>query len=200
MTIKHIITAASVAANVTGLLSNATGAAGAGWALTANAAGDSLAHLITIKGDAVTDHSAKTAIITGTLYGVAQTETVALPNGTATVTSTKYFSTVTSVSPSATIGADTMDIGWAAGSVSAPASMRLSRIDFMMGFGCTIDSGTPTYGVQQSYDGANWFNHAAVTNETTAQAGEIITPVEAVRLVFTAAGGVTFTGLQSDAR
>jgi len=78
--------------------------------------------------------------------------------------------------------------------------MRLSRIDFMMGFGCTIDSGTPTYGVQQSYDGANWFNHAAVTNETTAQAGEIITPVEAVRLVFTAAGGVTFTGLQSDAR
>jgi hypothetical protein len=107
------------AANLTGFLSDATGAAGAGWALSATTAADGLAHLVTIRNDSVTDHSAKTAVLTGTdADGKAQTETVNLPGTSATVTSTKYFKTLTSVVPSATIGADTMDIGWSAVAVS----------------------------------------------------------------------------------
>ncbi len=193
--LKIYIPAVSVAANVTGLLSNATGAT---WTLTANDSGDSLAHLITIKGDAATDHSAKTAVITGTAPdGQAQTETVNLPNGTATVTSTKYFLTVTSVVPSATIGGDTMDIGWAAGSVSAQVNPKLSRVpSFNIGFGCSVESGTPTYTVQQTYDGITWYNHASVAAETTSQEGTYTSPVAGIRLMFAAAGGVTLTGYQ----
>jgi len=96
--------------NATGFSSNVTGAT---WPLTATEVGDGLAHQVTIHGDAATDHSLKTAVITGSdADGRTQTETVALPNGATTVTSTKYFKVVTSVVPSATIGADTMDIGW----------------------------------------------------------------------------------------
>ena len=100
------------AANLTGFASNATGAT---WPLTATTAGDGVAHPVTIRNDSATDHAAKTAILTGTdANGQPQTETMNLPAGSATVTSTKYFLTLTSVVPSATIGADTMDIGWTA--------------------------------------------------------------------------------------
>lgn len=204
--IKHEIVAVSAAASVTGLLSNATGAT---WTLTANDSGDTvtvnngttvaMAHLVTIKGDAATDHSAKTAEITGTgPEGEAQTETVNLPNGTATVTSTKYFRSVTTVVPSATIGADTMDIGWAAGSVSPAFNPQLARVsNFNLGFGCNVAAGSPTYTVQHSYDnGASWFNHATVAAETTSQEGTYTSPVQAVRLMFAAAGSVTLTGYQ----
>jgi len=99
-----------VDANLTGFASNVTGAS---WALTANSSGDTLAHRVSIRNDSATDHSGKTAILVGTdADGRAQTETIALPAGSATVESTKYFLTLTSVTPSATIGADTMDIGW----------------------------------------------------------------------------------------
>lgn len=105
------------ALNATGYVSNATGAT---WPLDSTTGpADGMAHQVTIHGDAATNHSAKTAVITGTdAEGKAQTETVNLPNGVATVTSTKYFATVTSVVPSATIGADTMDVGWNAACVS----------------------------------------------------------------------------------
>jgi len=97
-------------ASLTGFLSNATGAT---WTLSATSSGDDLAHQVSIRNDTANDHSAKTAILTGTdSDGRAQTETVALPAGSATVESTKYFLTLTTVVPSATIGADTMDIGW----------------------------------------------------------------------------------------
>lgn len=97
-------------ASLTGFLSNATGAT---WTLTATSSGDDLAHQVSIRNDTANDHSAKTAILTGTdSDGRAQTETVSLPAGSATVESTKYFLTLTTVVPSATIGADTMDIGW----------------------------------------------------------------------------------------
>lgn len=104
------------AASLTGFASNVTGAT---WTLTATSAADSLGHLVTIRNDSATDHSAKTAILTGTdSDGNAQTETVNLPGTSATITSTKYFLTLTSVVPSATIGGDTMDIGWTADSNS----------------------------------------------------------------------------------
>lgn len=195
--IIHEIVAVSAAASLTGLLSNATGAT---WTLTANDAGDSMAHLITIRNDAATDHSAKTAVITGTgPEGQAQTETVNLPAGTATVTSTKYFLTVTTVVPSATIGGDTMDIGWAVGSVSPAVFPKLGVSNFNIGFGCNVVAGSPTYTVQHSYDnGTSWLNHATVAAETTSQEGTYTSPVQAVRLMFAAAGSVTLTGYQTE--
>lgn len=97
-------------ASLTGFASNVTGAT---WTLTATSSGDGLAHQVSIRNDTATSHSGKTALLTGTdPDGNAQTETVTLPGSSATVESTKYFKTLTSVVPSATIGADTMDIGW----------------------------------------------------------------------------------------
>lgn len=97
-------------ANLTGFASNVTGDT---WTLTANDSGDSLAHQVSITNDSATDHSAKTADLVGTdANGAAQTETVNLPAGTSTIETTKYWLTLTSVTPSATINADTMDIGW----------------------------------------------------------------------------------------
>lgn len=96
--------------SLTGFASNVTGAT---WTLTATACTDGLAHQVSIRNDSATNHSAKTATLVGTdADGRAQTETINLPNTSATVESTKYFKTLTSVTPSATIGADTMDIGW----------------------------------------------------------------------------------------
>ena len=84
---------------------------GATWALTTSAITNGMAHQVTIKNDAAVDHSGKTAVITG-FYGIYPiAETVSLPGASLTVKSTKYFTKITSIVPSATIGADTMDIG-----------------------------------------------------------------------------------------
>ena len=97
-------------ANLTGFASNVTGGT---WTISTTATTDGLAHQVSIRNDSATDHSAKTAILTGTdENGAAQTETVNLPTTSATIESTKYFKTLTTVVPSASIGADTMDIGW----------------------------------------------------------------------------------------
>ena len=118
------LTYAPDVADLTRYLSNATGVT---WTLTETTSSDSFAHTVTIRNDSATDHSAKTAILTGTdSLGRVLTETVNLPAGSATVTSTRYFKTLTSIVPSATIGADTMDIGQGAGvsSITIPLNWR----------------------------------------------------------------------------
>ena len=98
-------------ANLTGFLSNATGAGP--FTMTTTSSGDSLAHQVSIRNDAAVDHSGKTFTLTGTdADGRTQTDTVTGPTASATVESTKYFLTLTSATVSATIGADTMDFGW----------------------------------------------------------------------------------------
>ena len=137
--------------SATRYLSNATGAT---WTLTNTTPGDSLARVVTITGDAGTDHSGKTAVLTGTdADGKPQTETLALPNGTATVTSTKHFLTLTSVVPSATIGADTMDIGIGDDIVSKTIPMNHWSD---VGASAFVDvTGTINLDIQVTYDPPN---------------------------------------------
>jgi hypothetical protein len=184
----------SSAANLTGFASNVTGAA---FALTTLVTGDDLGHKVTIRNDTANDHAAKTAVITGSMNGMTVTETVNLPGPSATVTSTNYYDTLVSVVHSATIGVDTMDIGWAAASISKWVWFKTQSGDtgFNFGFGCTI-TGTPGYSVQFTFDGVTAFNHADVVTETTSQAGVISSPVGAIRLIFTANGGVNLMGIQ----
>lgn len=130
-------------ASLTGFASNVTGAT---WTLSNNATTDKLAHQVSIKNDSATDHSAKTAVLVGTDEDDMElTETVNLPAGSATIESTGYFKTLTSVTPSATIGADTMDIGWVDEFVSQtiPFNHRggLATLDFVV-------SGTINYTAQ----------------------------------------------------
>jgi hypothetical protein len=133
-------------ANLTGFASNVTGAS---FTLTATTSGDSLAHQISIRNDSATDHSAKTITIVGYLFHIAQTETISAPGSSATVESTLYYSEITSVTPSATIGADTFDIGWVDEFVTPiiPVNWR--------GGNAAVDinvSGTINYTFEQTFD------------------------------------------------
>lgn len=180
------------AANLTRYASNATGAT---WTLAQTTTADGLAHFVVITNDSATDHSAKTAIITGTDgAGVAQTETVNLPGVSGTVTSTKLFKTVTSVVPSATIGADTMDIG-----ISAIAATGWIKVDSSKDIGVAVDiGGTINYDIEVCYEepaigASRAFDHASFTAKTADIAGVIAHPVNAVRVYVNSHTSGTFT-------
>jgi len=93
---------------------------GGTWALTQNDSPLDVAYQVSLENLSATDHSAKTWTIVGELYGFPQTETLAMPAGSATVESANYYSSISSVTPSATIGADTMNIGYVDEAVSKP--------------------------------------------------------------------------------
>lgn len=134
-------------ANLTGFASNVTGAA---FTLTATSSGDSLAHQISIRNDSVTDHSGKTLAAVGTdENGKAQTETITAPGVSATVESTKYWLTLTSLTPSSTIGADTFDIGWVDEFVTPNLPINWRGGNGSLSLDIT---GTINYDLQQTFD------------------------------------------------
>lgn len=174
-------------ASLTGFRSNATGV---DFALTATDSGDGLAHQISIRNDAATDHSGKTFDLVGTdPDGFAQMETVTGPAGTATVESSKYWLTLTSVTPSATIGGDTMDIGWVdeVATKTIPLDRRSST---GAAIGVTV-TGTINYTVQETFDtitGTNtqdcqWHAITALSSKTTSLVGVSTPGAVAARLV-----------------
>src|SRR5262245_37174943 len=95
--------------------SAAAAVTGTGPWTTFTAPTDVLAHQINVKNNTANNHSGKTLTFTGTdADGNALTESgVTGPAGSATITTTKYFKTLTQISISAGIGADTFDIGYA---------------------------------------------------------------------------------------
>ncbi len=135
-------------ASLTGFASNVTGAA---FTLTATSSGDGLAHQVSIKNDTANDHSGKTVTLVGTdADGYALTEVVTGPGVSATVESTGYFKTLTSATPSATIGADTFDIGW----VDEVATQSIP-LDWRSDVAAAINvdvTGTIDFTVQQTFD------------------------------------------------
>lgn len=181
-------------------LASAVTYSGGGYALSANDAGDSLAHKITITGKAVTNHSGKTFTVTGTgPDGQPLTEAIAGPNGAVAVTTTKYFATVTSVTVDATTGADGFDIGWAVDAVTPWHYLSDHRPgeNFNLGFACIVDSGSPTFSVEETFDGGvTAFAHSTVSAKSASIRGSNTTPVQALRLNWTAVGGVTLHGYQ----
>jgi hypothetical protein len=179
-------------ANLTGFASNVTGAT---WTLTATSSTDALAHRISIKNDSVTSHSGKTALLTGTdVDGYVLTETITLPGASATVESSNYFKTLTSVVPSATIGADTMDIGWVDEFISQTIPTkrtRSSRSQAALALRVIV-TGTINYTVQQTLDDVqtltdrafDWASHdsgSVVAATVSANANYLVIP-EASRL------------------
>jgi len=132
--------------------SNATGATFTLAQTTTGGVG--LARIVSIVNDATTDHSGKTIAIVGTdADGKAQTETITGPGNAATVVSTKHFLTVTSVTPSATIGADTFDIGFNDDCVS-----KTVPLDYRSTFAAVVSanmSGTVAWDYEVTYDHPN---------------------------------------------
>lgn len=91
----------------------ASGATGANWSLSNTYIGGLGGYLITILNNSATDFTGIEITITGLNQdGISQTQVIDGPAGNATVSTTLPFSTVTSVIPSATIGSDTVDIGF----------------------------------------------------------------------------------------
>jgi len=135
-------------ANLIGFASNVTGAT---FTLTATSSGDGLAHQVSIKNDSAADHSGKTVTLVGTdPDGHALTEVVTAPGTSATVESTGYFLTLTSAAPSATIGADTFDIGW----VDEVATQTIP-LDWRSDLGASLNvdvTGTINFTVQETFD------------------------------------------------
>lgn len=126
---------------------------GGGFALTASGPGDDCAHLVTILGNAVTDHSGKTFTLTGTnADDVVTTETLAGPNGVATVTSTLYYKTLTSVTVGSTTGADTFDIGWTAPAKTPWVPLDHLQLPFSMAYAVIVVSGSVTYATDLTHE------------------------------------------------
>jgi hypothetical protein len=171
--------------SLTGFLSNGTGAT---FTLTATSSGDGLAHQVSIRNDAATDHAGKTLALVGTdADGFAQTETVTGPGSSATVESSKYFLTLTGVTPSATIGADTFDIGFVDEVMSKTVPVERSATAVAV----TV-TGTVNYTVQETFervqDGSApstmlWHNITALAAKTASLVGTTTPGATAVRLV-----------------
>lgn len=162
---------------------------GGGYALTATTAGDGCAHPVTILGNAATNHSAKTFTITGTdANDVAITNAIAGPNGIATVTSTKRFKTVTSVTVSATTDADTFDIGWTALASTPWVPLDVRANPFTVGIGAMV-SGTINYDLEHTYSDISTnataqqaYNNATMAGKTASFDVGLTYPVRAVRI------------------
>lgn len=176
------------ATSTTGLASSVTGAT---FTLTNTSMGDNLAHIVTILNNSSTDHSGKTLTITGQdADGNAQTETITGPGNAATVSSTKYYSVVTSVTVSATIGADTFSIGYTAVSVSKTVVLDLDLNPFNVGLGVII-TGTLSATVQHCFEDVfsafpstrTWFPHASIAAVTSNTDGNYAFPCRATRLL-----------------
>lgn len=177
-------------ANLTGFASNVTGAS---FTLTANASGDGLAHRVSIKNDTATDHAGKTVTLVGTdADGKALTEVVTGPGVSATVESTGYFLTLTSATPSATIGADTFDIGWVdeVSTQTIPLNWRSTAAAAVY-----VDiTGTIDFTVQETFDdvqvpgqsaiqSAQWVAITALSAKTADTVGTATVGATAARLI-----------------
>ena len=198
------------AASTNGLAAAVAWAAG-GYALSATAVStDGLAHPITIAQVSATNHSAKTITITGfNADDVAQSETLAGPNGAVTVTSAKRYKTVSSITISATTGADTFNIGWTALASSPWVPLDTMQTHFAVGAGVALVSGAANYDLEHTYDEVDTtavtqvaYNNATMAGKTASFDVGLTYPVKAVRLDINShtAGVLRFTVLQGDRR
>jgi len=175
-------------------LASAVAWAGGGYVLSANSISDGMAHIIGITGIAATDHSLKTFTVTGTgPNGEAISEGIAGPNGAVLVTTTRYFTTITSVTVSATTGADTFNIGWTAAATSAifPLNWRQRSMEVSLGL---LITGTISVTVQHTFDkldgeyatipgSITWWPHSSLVTKTTSADGNYAFPVTATRIL-----------------
>lgn len=159
----HQFLIAPAAASTTGFAASVTGAS---FTLTANTSGDSLSHKVSVLNNTATNHSAKNLTFVGLdPDGRAQTETISAPAGSATVTTTLYYSYLTSVTPSATIGADTFSIGWPNTFVTKTYPINFRRGQASLDLRVT---GTLNWDLNQTYDD--------IQTKTTAFSWSVKTP------------------------
>lgn len=118
------------------------------WTTANSALTDGCAHYVSLASGV--DLRGITFTFTGTdAEGRTQTESAIGPNATTSYL-TKYFATITSVTSSATLGANTMDVGWTA-AAHTPCIPVNCHAGVGAAVGCDI-SGTISYTVQNTND------------------------------------------------
>lgn len=173
-----------------------------GTSVVAGVAVFNLAYLVTVTSTG--NDSTRTYVITGTnSSGVAMSETVTGPN-TTTISTTRYFKTVTDVSVvgGGTVG--TVRVGFGTAGVAPPIILDIhGRPDVSLQ---VVVSGTVTWTLQQTLDSlwdiANptWFSHPDpnMVAQTVNRQGNYAYIPSAVRLLITSGTGTaTFTVIQS---
>lgn len=176
-----------------GIANDVAALAGVALALAAAGPGDGLAHLIIITPSGSISGS---FTITGTdADGLPQTETLA-SDTTNAVTTTKYYKTVTEVL-AATLGAETVDIGWTDDAVSPSFPLNWRQDQFHVSLGVDV-TGTIDYTVQHTFDILHpqennvadpapstfkWWPHASLVGKTADTDGNYAFPVTATRLL-----------------
>lgn len=163
-----------------------TGLTGAGpFTLTVSTPTDGLAHQASLTS--LQNLSAITFTLTGTdPDGKAQTEDVTGPNAT-TVESTKYWKTLTTVTASSTLGANTLDVGW----VDEVSSITYP-IDWRSPYACNIHvdvTGTINFTVQETFadvlggTAAIWHNITALASKTADTTSTASIGATAIRII-----------------
>jgi hypothetical protein len=182
-------TYSSSAADTDAIANDVTASSGVAFTLSTDVMPDAVAHkvIITPSGSVTGNYT-----ITGTgADGEAVTETLAT-NTTNAVTSVNYYLDNLVITAPSGLGANTVDIGFTAAAVT-PSIIVKPRARFgYYGIGISVDAtGTPAYSLQHNYgpNGA-WYAHAVIATKTASEQGSILFPVNAVRLIFTAASVV----------
>jgi hypothetical protein len=163
---------------------------GASWTISTNATPNGEAYKVAILNNSATDHSAKTATIIGLdADGKVQSEVANLPAGSATIYTSKYYSSLTSIVPSATIGADTMDIGTSGFFASKSFFLDTSKT---ASIGFDLVSGTINYTAQCTYNNNSevpyiWQNLSKSGQEfyedTASDNAFLLSPPNAIRFI-----------------
>lgn len=154
---------------------------------------DGLAHQISITDTATQDQSDSTFTITGTnADGDAQTEAVTGPASGATVVSSSYFLTVTSIAITGGDANDTVDVGTVAGGEVATKAYPLNHKS-PYAAGCqTSVTGTINYSLQATFSDVlgtadsttyDWTTIAAYSGKTADVLGTIPQGATAIRLI-----------------
>ncbi len=182
-------TYSSVAADTDAIADNVTAASGVAFTLITDGMSDAVAHkvIITPSGSVTGNYT-----ITGTgADGQAVSETLAT-NTTNAVTSVGYYlDNLVILAPSG-LGANTVDIGWTAAAITPSIIVKPRSRHGFYAIGISVDAtGTPAYSLQQNYGpNGEWYAHAVIATKTGSEQGSLLFPVNAVRLIFTAASVV----------
>lgn len=163
---------------------------GAATAVTTTATTDGLAHLVTLVAPVQATLAGVTFTIVGTdANDAAQTETGLVgPASGATVTSTKYFKTVSTIQPSATMGGLVVSVGIAAGSVGPmiPLEWRSIAAAAMTAY---KNTGTINFTIEETYanpytnahEACPWVAITALSAKTATTSGSATAGAQAVR-------------------
>ena len=116
----------------------------------ANKPADGLGHQVTLQSAA--NLSGINMTLLGTdANGNPCTEVLAGPNA-GTATSVKHYATLASITPAATLGANTMGAGWNNDIVSQWYSFKSDVANFLAAIAVILSSGTATFNVEHTYD------------------------------------------------